>query len=139
MVWTCCCVCNCKNGEFKSGKISLYKFPRVNLHFSKEYQQLQKEGCRVWVATFNRSTPNIKITTLRICYEHFTAGISTELRFLFGTYSDSHNDTDTYLLFLIFSFNYDKIKRKKGKMEQHRAIVISKRSENGIVIMSDGK
>ncbi len=55
-------------------------------------------------------------------------------------YSDSHNDRDTYLLFLIFSFNCDKIKgKKKEKMQQHRAIVSSEKSENGIVIMSDGK
>ncbi len=38
MVRTCCWVLNGKNRECKSGKILLYKFPHVNLHFSKEYQ-----------------------------------------------------------------------------------------------------
>ncbi len=50
-------------------------------------------------------------------------------------YSDSHNDPDTYLLFFLFSLNYYKIKGKKGKMQQHVAIVSSERSENGIVIV----
>ncbi len=80
----CCYVYNYKN-QSESGKLSLYKFPHVNLCFSKEYQPLQKEECRVWVTTFNRNTQNIKISVLRICHEHFTTGNSTELRFLLGT------------------------------------------------------
>ncbi len=58
----------------------------MNLHIFKEYQRLQKEGCRTCVATFNRHTQNNKINALRICHEHFTTGISTELRFPSGTY-----------------------------------------------------
>ncbi len=85
MVRTCFWVCDCKIRESKSRKLSLYKFLHVNLHFSAEYQLLQKGGYIARVATCNRNTRNIKIIVLRICHEHFTTGISTELRFLFGT------------------------------------------------------
>ncbi len=94
MVRTRCWICNCKNRECASGKISLYKFPHVNLHFSEEYRQLQKEGCRSSVApTFDRNTQNIKISMLRICHEQFTTGISTTQRFLLGTYLQLANIT----------------------------------------------
>ncbi len=80
----CCYIYNCKN-QSESGDSSLYKFPHVNLCFSKEYQPLQKKGCTASVAVFNGNTQNINITVLRICHEHFTTGNSTELKLILDT------------------------------------------------------